>query len=202
MKNGNWIPLDKMLIKYLPKDRPFTVLEAYFSLRYDVAEKKNNTINGYAQLWQWDRKKVRGFVQGMMSGKAVKLGHLKDTKGPGKGTLIPHDICFIFDNLESQKDINSPLSPHFLPTFSPTTINTNKKKIYKEKVLLTDKEYVKLKNQFGEKGTESRIENLNNYLCSKGKKYASHYHTILAWERKNNPEPNLLNPLCTTPAAY
>jgi len=126
MKDGNWIPLDKMLIKYLPKDRSYTVLEAYFSLRYDVEEGKNYTINGYAQLWGWDRKKVRTFVDGMMSGKAVRLGHLKDTKGPGKGSLIPHDIRFIFNNLGAQKDTISPQSPHNLPTISPTTINPNK----------------------------------------------------------------------------
>ena len=117
MKDGGWIPLDKRLIKYLPKDRPYTVVEAYFSLSYDVSVNKAYTINGYAQLWQWDRKKVRSFVEGMMSGKSQKLGHLKDTKGPGKGTLIPHEIRFIFNNLQDQRDDNSPLSPHFLPHY-------------------------------------------------------------------------------------
>jgi hypothetical protein len=109
----------------MPKNRPYTVIESYFSLSYDVSCKKQYTINGYAQLWQWDRKKVRTFVNGMLSGEAQKLGHLKDTKGAGKGTLIPHEIRFIFNNLEGQKDTYSPLSPHLFPTISPTTKDPN-----------------------------------------------------------------------------
>ncbi len=74
-------------------------------------------------------------------------------------------------------------------------------------VLLTDTEYQKLIAKFGEPGTKQRIEKLNNYILSKGKKYMSHYATILVWEDKNkqdwvdNQQPeqkkqkqNLLNP--------
>jgi len=50
-----------------------------------------------------------------------------------------------------------------------------------------EEEFEKLKTQFGEKGTNERIENLSQYIASKGKKYKSHYATILTWERKNNP---------------
>jgi len=60
------------------------------------------------------------------------------------------------------------------------------KKIYKEFVLLTDDENKKLIEKFGEKKTSQAINNLNNYIGSSGKKYKSHYHTILAWDRKNN----------------
>jgi len=68
----------------------------------------------------------------------------------------------------------------------------NKKNIYGEfkNVRLTDEEFEKLKIKFGESGTNQRIESLSEYMESKGKKYASHYATILTWERKNEKNPD------------
>ena len=64
-----------------------------------------------------------------------------------------------------------------------------KKEIYKETysecVKLTKDEFSKLTESFGIEGTNQRIQNLNDYIMSKGAKYKSHYHTILNWERKN-----------------
>jgi hypothetical protein len=57
---------------------------------------------------------------------------------------------------------------------------------YAEYVSMTQSEYEKLIEQFGEQGTKDRIENLNLYKGSTGKKYKDDYLTILAWERKNN----------------
>lgn len=76
-----------------------------------------------------------------------------------------------------------------------TSIN-NIKEIYKEKfgkfenVLLTTKEYEKLKQQFLD--INKRIDDLSYYLESTGKKYKSHYATILSWERtrKNKKSGN------------
>lgn len=63
-------------------------------------------------------------------------------------------------------------------------VNKNK---YTDYVSMTQAEYEKLIEQFGEKGTKDRIENLNLYKGSTGKKYKSDYLTILNWERKNSP---------------
>jgi len=66
--------------------------------------------------------------------------------------------------------------------------NNNKKKVIFgefKNVFLTNKEFEKLKASFGEAGANQRIENLSSYVASKGKKYKSHYATILTWERKN-----------------
>ena len=60
----------------------------------------------------------------------------------------------------------------------------NKKYIYADFVSMTEEEYKKLIDAFGENGTKDRIENLSLYKGSTGKKYASDYLTILAWERK------------------
>jgi DNA replication protein DnaD len=63
--------------------------------------------------------------------------------------------------------------------------NVNKKNKYADFVSLTLEEYQKLLEEFGEQGTADRIEKLNLYKGSTGKKYKSDYLTILNWERKN-----------------
>ncbi len=65
-----------------------------------------------------------------------------------------------------------------------------KKKIKKNKyldfVFLSDDEFNKLKDKLSIKVANDYIERLNNYIGSTGKKYKSHYYTILTWFRKNN----------------
>lgn len=69
-------------------------------------------------------------------------------------------------------------------------INRNKKEIIKEKfgefenVFLSVDELQKLKSKLGAE-TESYIERLSNYIASSGKKYKSHYATILSWTQKD-----------------
>jgi len=74
------------------------------------------------------------------------------------------------------------------PALSKDNISKDKKK-YLEFVLLTDDEYKKLCDRFGKSVADSYIERLNNYLGSKGKKYKSHYHTILNWSNKDSAAP-------------
>ena len=64
----------------------------------------------------------------------------------------------------------------------------NVKKEYMDVVFLTDNEYKKLVKEFGESLTKEKIEGLSLYIQSKGKKYESHYATILAWDRKNKKQ--------------
>jgi hypothetical protein len=52
-------------------------------------------------------------------------------------------------------------------------------------VKLTKEEYEKLIIKFGDILTNDKIERLSSYIASKGKKYASHYATILNWSRKD-----------------
>jgi hypothetical protein len=62
------------------------------------------------------------------------------------------------------------------------------KEIYCEAVKLTEEQYNKLVEQFGQAGANDRIENLSLYIRSKGDKYKCHYSTILSWERKNGSD--------------
>ena len=48
-------------------------------------------------------------------------------------------------------------------------------------VYLLPEEYAKLTGRFGEEEVAKYIFRLNNYIGSTGKKYKSHYHTILNW---------------------
>lgn len=57
-----------------------------------------------------------------------------------------------------------------------------------EKVLLSSEEYEKLKERMGEKNTEILVNELDAYIASKGKKYSSHYATILSWANRKIKE--------------
>jgi len=59
-----------------------------------------------------------------------------------------------------------------------------------ENVKITDKELNKLKDRFNSTYLD-RIENLSRYIenfPTKGKRYKSHYATILTWARKDKPK--------------
>jgi len=60
-----------------------------------------------------------------------------------------------------------------------------KKNTFHDCVKLTKEEYEKLVDSFGINNTESKIQSLNDYIMSTGKRYKSHYHTILSWSRKD-----------------
>ena len=67
--------------------------------------------------------------------------------------------------------------------------NNDNKDIYGEfsNVKLSDEELQKLKDKFPD--WKERIETLSSYIASSGKKYSSHYATILSWARKDAKKP-------------
>jgi hypothetical protein len=69
--------------------------------------------------------------------------------------------------------------------------NNIEEKIIKKKFLdfvqLSDDEYQKLIEKFWKKYADESIEKLNNYLWSTGKRYKSHYFTILNWNKREWP---------------
>lgn len=87
--------------------------------------------------------------------------------------------------------------PNRQPTPNQQATDTNKnvkndknntKTLYSECVLLSEDEYQKLVSKFGEQLTKSAVEILNNYILSSGKKYKSHYHTLLLWPMERAKE--------------
>lgn len=56
------------------------------------------------------------------------------------------------------------------------------------KVLLTPNEYMTLVERLGEPATQGLIWELDTYIASTGKKYQSHYATLLSWARRRVQE--------------
>lgn len=70
-----------------------------------------------------------------------------------------------------------------------------KEKIYrKEKVFMTEPEYQKLCDKYGQATTDQYIEDLNLYLMQTGRRYKSHYATVQAWYRKDEREGKIRKP--------
>lgn len=57
-----------------------------------------------------------------------------------------------------------------------------------QKVLLDSEEFRKLNEKIGENNALLLIDELDNYIASKGKKYSSHYATLLSWARRKYSE--------------
>lgn len=89
-------------------------------------------------------------------------------------------------NTNKNKDIDDKKPPSSPPTSPPKTK-------YLDSVFLTQDEFLKLETQYGIEGTKMRIEELNLGIMSKGYKYKSHYHAILAWDRRKTPVRPLVN---------
>lgn len=96
MKDGNWVPLDKGAVKYLPHGRAYTKLEALFSYRVDIDNSTEKSLSWYSKQWGWSRNKVRSFTEDLRTGE----GHLMDRKGTSKGQAIFLKI----NNLGDKKD--------------------------------------------------------------------------------------------------
>ena len=73
---------------------------------------------------------------------------------------------------------------------------------YGDAIMLTKNEHEKLLERFGEEATGRAIELLDQYVMSKGKKYASHYHTLLGWPTKQCMADTLKTAPETRSAAY
>ena len=76
MQDGNWIPISKAFAAHLPKDRPYTKLEAAFSLQKKYDEGEAVTTTGLAALWRWSRAKVMTFIKELK----ITIEYPEDTK--------------------------------------------------------------------------------------------------------------------------
>lgn len=156
-----------------------------------------------SELWKWDREMVNKFLLRLKNDRQITY------KTSNKYTIITICNWNSYQNPDIEKPAtNSTTEPAATPqqnrqqTDNKTdTINNEKnkkndnngknknKKRFFEFVLLTDDEYKKLLDKFGKQDAIRRIENLNNYIGSKGTKYKSHYHTILNWGSREHKKP-------------
>lgn len=99
------------------------------------------------------------------------------------------------NNVYTMDTIGIPGGIHSIDKNSIDKISIKEKEIYKEKetygefknVKLTKEEYAKLEKS----NLLPYIEKLSSYMASKGKKYKSHYATILNWARHENKDKSL-----------
>lgn len=77
MNYGHWVPISKALTSSLPHNetRPYSELEAMFSLQVDFDTNKMVTLRGYASLWRWTTGKVTRFL----TKAGVKIHYAQDT---------------------------------------------------------------------------------------------------------------------------
>lgn len=121
----------------------------------------------------------------------LATGHFLDIKKDSHYSIIT--ICNYekYQNPDNYKRTGKRTTKGQAKDTNNNVNNDENKRIYADYVLLTDKEYQELIERLGLSECISWIEKLNNYIGSKGKKYKSHYHTILSWQRKNGtPEEN------------
>jgi hypothetical protein len=110
---GNWVAIHKGFTKHLPIDRPYTELEAIFSLSVDIDNQNHGSIAGYSKLWSWSRNKVRKFFSdiGVEIVYPENTGKIQNQKGQIEGQIVDRSgtdkgqIRYIIDKgLYGQKD--------------------------------------------------------------------------------------------------
>lgn len=72
----------------------------------------------------------------------------------------------------------------------PAPLRSREKKPYGEmqNVLLSDREFHSLLVRYSREQVEAEIESLSLYMASKGKRFSSHYATLLTWLRKDTQQ--------------
>jgi len=140
-----------------------------------------HSVKTLAGRWGWSRGKVNRFLQWLESEHQIE--HQKTNIS----TVITITNWSTYQETDSKTDTRRTPDGHQTDTNKneKNVKNGKKKNKYGEFVLLTPDEHRLLVERFGAVGTAERLEGLNNYIGSKGRRYKSHYHTILAWERNN-----------------
>lgn len=150
-----------------------------------------------AETFGWGRGKVARFCKLLEDLEMATFD--STTYGASIGTVITIENYSRYqDEAETGEATSSTTNEATGGATSRATDGANIKKDKKDKkekkyimpamgefknVHLTEEELEKLKEQFPHDWQE-RIERLSQYMASKGKRYKSHYATILTWARK------------------
>lgn len=188
----------KNLEKYLPgfTDRTFAWLKLYFRDTKDPETKIKRTgifnDTEFMALDEIDRYRFISLacMQGFL-GKSVPLharnlawmGWNLKKRSKSKTLLMLHSFVDVspVDVTQSRVDIRVEKSR--------VEESREEKKKFLDFVFLTENEYKKLVQKYGEKNTQRLINNLNTYIGSHGKKYKSHYYTLLKFANTDGLKP-------------
>lgn len=138
--SGGWVPISKTLVRELPKDRPFTRLEAIFSLTLDYDQGNVVTVLGYSRLWGWSRGKIERFFEelGIMIEYPSRTSQMQNQRGqimiqmPSKKRADNGQIKFIDSKwLSNEADRKRTDASEKTSRSQSTTIDPNPKPIRK-----------------------------------------------------------------------
>lgn len=213
MAKPNFFPLDRELQNHwLWKDKPFAKGQAWIDMlmlanyvdkkkehRGQIIICKRGDVNlsmlELSKRWGWSRGKTERFLKLLESDGMVKLNATRS-----RTTITIENYEKYQGECATGKASNEQQTDNGQTTDGQGTDITKKekkeKKVKKEKnviyaaygefenVNLSEEELEKLKGRFPYDWQE-RIERLSSYMQSKGKRYKSHYATILNWARKD-----------------
>ena len=191
------------------KDKPFPKLQAWVDILLSTNWKEKDFLVGNSTIkiergqfltsvdklsnrWGWSRCKTRDFLN------LLEADEMIVRKSTSKYTVITVVNYDLYQSEKKEIDSKSTSNRHQIDITNKD--NKVNKKEYKEKhlefVLLTKTEYKKLTDEYTKEKIDDYILRLNNYIFSSGKKYASHYLTILNWIRrdKEKNEPKIIIP--------
>ncbi len=63
MNKDNWVPVDKNISLFFSKNRAYTEVEAYLSLRINLDNNCPKGLREYGRMWKWSRGKVERFFK-------------------------------------------------------------------------------------------------------------------------------------------
>ncbi len=205
---------DRLLFLYLITN-PHTHVSGLYYLPLLIAQHESG-IASKPLRYAIDTLSIAGISRYDFENELVWVVRMFKFQGPGpKNTLSAahhlsrdiHNSFLINEFLETYPEVKehfknrvsignpvgaTPHSPFPIPEQEHRTQNTDSKTAFGqfENVLLTLDENVELDKKFGTAEAATRIEALSEYIASKGKKYSSHYATILSWDRKNGAKAN------------
>ena len=210
---GNWVKCHRSLAENeLWLLEPFTKGQAFWDLVMKANHADGRVVCGnevvkvkrgqlftselkLAKRWRWSRNKVRAYLKLLEN---LKMG---TAQGTAKGTLITIENYRIYQGEgteestthsteKGQREVQHKDSKRYTNKKNKEESKKNKE-IYImpalgefENILLSEEELEKLKERFPYDWQE-RIDRLSTYIASKGKRYKSHYATILTWARKD-----------------
>ena len=173
---GIWIPKEIWL------DKRLNVLDKVILMEIDSLDADDSgcfASNEYlANFCQCTETKVSTSIS-----KLIKLEYLEVLKFDGRKRYLKSRLK------KNERQTLKNLKADFKKIKDINIINNIDNNIYNiygefKNVKLTDDEYNKLK----ERELLPYIEKLSSYIASKGKRYKSHYATILTWSRKEQKE--------------
>lgn len=160
----------------------------------EIMIERGQCITGRKSLAQKANVGVQSVRTSLTTLKSTNFLTIKSTKMYSIITILKYHTYQNPKNYTNQ--VTNQVSNQELTKLQPTPNHKqeckNEKNVYKEFVYLTNQEYEKLISAHGEAVTKEYIHKLNNYIGSTGKRYKSHYHTMLNWlskEPKNKPRP-------------